>query len=124
MQKTLKTLIADDDPEMRDLLKEILIDLDCHIDAEVDNGRDAINKIVLIQPDLAFIDIEMPIQSGLDVLEGINGKASQTYPIIVSGHSTIENVKTALTLGAKGFIVKPYDSDKIKQILEKYHAEN
>ena len=124
MPKILKTLIADDDPEMRDLLKEILVDLGCHIDAEVDNGRDAINKIVLIQPDLAFIDIEMPIQSGLDVLEEIKGKAPQTYSIIVSGHSTISNVKTALTLGAKGFVVKPYDSDKIKQILEKYYSEN
>ena len=124
MTKTIKTLIADDDPDARAILRTILEELDCHVDAEVEDGLDAVNQILLIQPDIAFIDIEMPIKDGFDVLGEIRGKALNTYPIIVSGHSTIKNVKATLELGAKGFVVKPYNIDKIKQILEKYQSEN
>ncbi len=120
MTYNFKILIADDDREMRNLLRGYLEELGCHIDIEVENGRDALKQVALIQPQLAFIDIEMPIKSGLEVLQEINTLSPKTLPIIVSGHNTIANVKSALALGAKGFIVKPYSIDKIQQILEKY----
>jgi len=120
MNYNYKTLIADDDPEMRDVLRGFLEELGCTVDGEVENGRDAVKQISLIQPKLCFIDIEMPIKNGLEVLEEIKALSIKTFPIIVSGHSTIDNVKLAVGLGAKGFIVKPYEIDKVKQILEKY----
>ena len=123
MTTRLKMLIADDDSEMRELLREILEQFGHTVESEVENGRDALTKINLNQPDIAFIDIEMPFIDGLGVLKELQFKKSSTYPIIISGHSTIDNVKTTLGLGAKGFVVKPYDPDKIKQILIKYWSE-
>ena len=120
MNFNFKTLIADDDPEMRDILRGCLEELGCTIDGEVENGRDALKHLGIIQPDIAFIDIEMPVKNGLEVLQEIKQVSPNTRPIIVSGHNTITNVKSALALGAKGFVVKPYEIDKIKQILEKF----
>ena len=122
MKYQYKTLIADDDPDLRDVLRGFLEELGCTVDGEVENGRDAIKQISIIHPQISFIDIEMPIKNGLDVLEEIKQLSINTFPVIVSGHSTIDNVKAALGLGAKGFIVKPYDIDKVSQILEKYQS--
>lgn len=124
MTFNFKTLIADDDPDMRNLLRDFLEELGCTVDIEVENGRDALKHLGIIQPDIAFIDIEMPVKTGLEVLQEIKEISPKTKPIIVSGHNTIANVKSALALGAKGFVVKPYEIDKIKQILEKFKSTN
>jgi len=61
----------------------------------------------------------MPGMSGLETLREIRQKHPNLFAVMVSGHSRIENVKTAIGAGANGFIVKPFAADKVRQVLEK-----
>jgi len=124
MDKQIKVLIADDVVEMQELLKQSLHGLGCNVDAIVSNGHEALKQINLIQPDIAFLDIDMPIKTGIDVLEELSVSSLQVYPVIVSGLSTTVNVKAALELGAKGFVVKPYTLSKLEQILNKFKKDS
>ena len=124
MEKKYRVLIADDVEEMRDMLKHTIEPLGCSVDAEASDGVEALKKIVLIQPDIVFLDIDMPIKTGLDVLQDLQGMDAKVYPVIVSGHNTAANVAEAIKAGAKGFVVKPYSSDKLEQILQKYETDN
>lgn len=113
-------LIADDVEELRLLLKKTVETLGFSVIALVEDGDQAVAKIKELNPDISFIDIEMPGKSGIDVLNILKASQSKTFPVIISGNSTVDNVKKVIGLGAKGFIVKPYSFDKVKQITDKY----
>lgn len=113
-------LIADDADEMRLLLSRTLETLGFNVVALTNDGEEALNEIKAKKPDICFLDIEMPILSGIDVLKKIKESDLQTFPVIISGNNTVENVKSAIEQGAKGFIVKPYSFDKVKQITDKF----
>ena len=123
MENKYRVLIADDVEEMRELLKATIEPLGCSVDAEAEDGMEALRLIVTIQPDIVFLDINMPVKSGLDVLAEMKTMDLKVFPVIVSGHSTVSNVQEAIQLGARGFVVKPYSTEKIQQILEKFESD-
>lgn len=113
-------LIADDVEELRLLLKQTLETLGFNVVSMVSDGDQAVEEIKNLNPDLSFLDIEMPGKTGIEVLTIISASQSNTFPVIISGNSTVDNVKKVIQLGAKGFIVKPYSFDKVKQVTDKY----
>lgn len=113
-------LIADDMEEMRVLLQKTLETLGISVIAHVADGEQALQAIIEHQPDLCFLDIDMPGKTGLELLREIGDRRIATYPVIISGHSTIDNVKTAIAQGAKAFVVKPYTFGKVKQVTDRY----
>ncbi len=115
-----RIVIVDDVAEMRMLLRKILMDLGHEVSGEAGDGERALQLIDAQQPDIVFLDIEMPGMTGLEVLEQVKARARKVFTIIVSGHSTFDNVQTALGKGADGFIVKPYAQRKIVEVLQRY----
>jgi len=115
-------LIADDIVEMRQLLKRTLESLGFNVVALVGNGEDAINAIQSLKPDVCFLDIEMPKKDGLEILAEIKRLRISTFTVIISGYSSADNVKNAIVAGAKGFVVKPYSFEKIREISNKFYA--
>jgi len=118
----IKILLADDVKIMRSLLKSSLATFDVEIVSEVDNGDDVIPKVSDLMPDMVFLDISMPGKNGLDVLQEIKEKYSNVFVAMISGHNTFENIKRSMELGADGFVVKPYTTIKIQEMIEKYQA--
>ena len=118
----IKILLADDVKIMRSLLKSSLATFDVEIVSEVDNGDDVIPKVSELMPDMVFLDISMPGKNGLDVLQEIKGKYPNVFVALISGHNTFENIKRSMELGADGFVVKPYTTIKIQEMIEKYQA--
>ncbi|MEJ2181071.1 MAG: response regulator [Gammaproteobacteria bacterium] len=118
----IKILLADDVKIMRSLLKSSLSTFDVEIVSEVDNGDDVIHKVSELMPDMVFLDISMPGKNGLDVLQEIKEKYSNVFVAMISGHNTFENIKRSMELGADGFVVKPYTTIKIQEMIEKYQA--
>ena len=118
----IKILLADDVKIMRSLLKSSIATLDVEIVSEVDNGDDVIPKVSELMPDMVFLDISMPGKNGLDVLQEIKGKYPNVFVAMISGHNTFENIKRSMELGADGFVVKPYTTIKIQEMIEKYQA--
>lgn len=123
MQDTkLTALIADDEPLMRDLLGSYLIDK-CNFDVLM--SRDGEQALTLYRQhsgeiNITFLDIEMPKIDGLEVLREIRKINPLAYVVILSGAGNFKNVTAAAAAGMDGFIVKPYNHNKIDEALKNY----
>lgn len=126
VEKIKKTvMVVDDEPLMRKLLKSVLEKLDCNVKYEASSGKEAISFLHgNASPDIVFLDIEMPDIDGLEVLNIIKQEKIPTFVVMVSAHSTFENVQAAMGSGADGFVVKPYSDKKISQVIAKYEKES
>ena len=62
----------------------------------------------------------MPGKNGLEVLQEIKAEFSDLFVAMISGHNSFDNIKRSMELGADGFVVKPYTSIKIREMIDKY----
>jgi DNA-binding NtrC family response regulator len=111
-------LVADDDADIRDILKDTLSSLGAKIVIAVD-GRDCISRVEADAPDVLLLDIEMPVKSGLQVLQELRQRDSETTVIMITAYGTIERAVQAIKQGAYDFITKPFDLDHIALVVEK-----
>ncbi len=115
---TKKILIVDDEEGIRESLKLILGD---HYDLTLtDNGEQCLQCLENDETiGLVLLDIKMPKVNGLDVLKGIKQKHPDLNVIIVTGYKSVETASEATSLGASGYIIKPFKSDEILKSVEK-----
>jgi two-component system chemotaxis response regulator CheY len=116
----LRVLIADDTPAIRAILMRMVRQSVDALQLEARNGHEAVREYRAKQPNLVFLDIDMPGSDGLDALEEIRGLDPRAYVVMVSGHSSLEKVQQAVALGAEGFVVKPFSSRRIAEVLRKF----
>ena len=107
---------------MRGLLASILKDLGVRDVLNAVNGLQAVELYRKQRPDIVFLDIQMPDKDGIAALKEIKELNAEACVVMVSGFGSAENVKTAIDAGAKGFIVKPYNVNRIMGIINKYQA--
>lgn len=113
-------LIADDNHVSLDLLKGILASLGYHGVLRFKDGKAALESYRNEKADILFLDINMPVMNGLEVLKEIRSIHADAFVVMVSGESSAHNIKECLALGAQGFVVKPYSASRIKDVLDKY----
>ena len=115
-----KLFLADDEIIILRGLKKILDwkALNIEITGEALNGRDAEDFIVAREPDLAILDIRMPLRLGLDILHTIREKNLKTRVLFLSGHREFSYVQEALEYGAQGYLTKPVDREKLLHAIE------
>jgi two-component system, NtrC family, response regulator AtoC len=111
-------LVADDDPDIRDILKDTLSSLGARVTI-ASNGRECLDKMEEECPELILLDIEIPIKNGLDVLKEIDQRRFDTTVIIITAYGTIDRAVQAMKEGAFDFITKPFDLDHIVLVVEK-----
>lgn len=119
----VRVLLADDIGVMRSALRALLSSFGFTAIDEVSNGEDALKKFALVRYDLVMLDIDMPKKSGMEVLQEIRKANSNVYVIMVSAHSSVGNVKEAVSQGVNAFVVKPYSAKKIEAALAKFARE-
>jgi two-component system chemotaxis response regulator CheY len=119
-KKFPKVLIVDDVAVARDLMRAMLRSLDVKQIFDASNGIEAVALFKHERPDVVFLDICMPGMDGLHALEEMLAINPAAYVVIDSAESTPDNVRAALQLGAKGFIVKPFNMQKVREILDNY----
>jgi len=117
---TLKILIADDVGMMRSTLRALLADHGLNNVEEAVNGEDALKRFTVTRHSLIMLDIDMPKMSGMEVLYEIRKHDRDTYIVMVSAHSSVDNVKQAMAQGVNAFVVKPYSAKKIEAVLQKF----
>jgi two-component system response regulator YesN len=115
-----KLFIADDESIIIQGLKKLLdwSSLDIEIAGEATNGRDAEEAIPRINPDLAILDVRMPIRTGLDILHSIKKQKLKTMVIFLSAHEDFGYAREALELGALNYLTKPADKEKLKKAVK------
>jgi two-component system, chemotaxis family, chemotaxis protein CheY len=108
-----RVLIVDDNLLIRSLLNEILIDGGHDVAGQARDGLEAPGCVRDLRPDLVTLDLVMPGRSGLPTLRHLM-MIDHSLPVVVCSAFLNENhVLAALRLGAKGFIVKPFDRDSV-----------
>lgn len=117
--RDVSVLIVDDVANMRGFLTSSLRSIEVLNIRDAANAKEGIKKYEEKRPDVLFLDLDMPDISGMTVLRSLKQKDPSAFIVIVSGESKVENVKEALKLGARGFVVKPYSMQKIMAMLEK-----
>lgn len=111
-------LIVDDEPDIRDLISDILADEDYHVRTAVD-GHDALNQIKERSPDLVLLDIWMPEMDGISLLKQWHQNGGIPFAVVMmSGHGTIETAIEATKMGAADFVEKPISLAKLLQTIE------
>ena len=110
-----RILIIDDEPSNLDLLQRVLERAGfTRVNATTDS-REAATRYVDFRPDLILLDLHMPHLDGLAVMDQLNQIAEATYlPILImTGDTTQEARRDALSRGAKDFLQKPFSSDEV-----------
>jgi DNA-binding NarL/FixJ family response regulator len=101
-----KVLLADDHTVVRDGLKGVLLREGFEIVAEASNGREAVDMARKLQPDVALIDVAMPLLNGIDAARAIHTHCPRTRTILLTMHKETNYVLEALRAGAKGYVLK------------------
>ena len=118
-----KVLIVDDGAFMRLLIKGILGKNDYEVIGEAEDGFIAIDKFKELRPDLVTMDITMPNCDGIAALKEILKEDKDACVIMVSSMGQEAYIKEAISSGAKGFIVKPFDESTFMAILNSLETE-
>ncbi|WAA11811.1 response regulator transcription factor [Fervidibacillus halotolerans] len=103
----IRLLIAEDQRMLRGALASLLaLEDDIDIVAEVDNGRDAIEIIKTLKPDISLLDIEMPMMSGLEVAEEVKREGMDCRIIILTTFARPGYFERALKANVSGYLLK------------------
>lgn len=112
----LKILIVDDNPHMRTIVGSVLSAAGVGSIHYAGNGREALKALKMKAIDLAFVDYEMPVMNGLELIAAIRGMDGQEkfMPIIMlTGYADIRHVNAALNSGMTEFLRKPVTAKDI-----------
>jgi len=112
--RKIRVLVADDHTMVRDGICAVLtLQRDLDIVGEAINGKEAIEKVLRLLPDVALMDILMPVMSGLEATRQIRNQCPQTRVLILTQYDEPENMLAATQVGAHGFIPKKAASEQL-----------
>ncbi|SDH48823.1 response regulator transcription factor [Propionivibrio dicarboxylicus] len=114
-----KVLIVDDNDLMRTLLRGILRSESYDIIGDAKNGAASLEFIAKTKPDIVFMDVIMPLMDGLEALQRIKELYPEIVVIMITGNPSKENVEESIRNGANGFIIKPFNSARVLDTLNK-----
>ncbi|QDP40289.1 response regulator [Radiobacillus deserti] len=112
-------LIVDDAKFMRLTLSNVLKELNHTVVGEAENGNQAVELYKSSKPDLVLMDITMPEKTGIEALREIKQMDSSAKVVMCSAMGQQQLVVEAIELGAKDFIVKPFDDNRVKEAIER-----
>ena len=112
-------LICDDAAFMRMMIKDILTKNGYNVAGEAENGAKAVEKYAEVKPDLVLMDITMPEMDGIQALKKIKSSDPAAMVIMCSAMGQQAMVIEAIQAGAKDFIVKPFQADRVIEAVKK-----
>jgi pilus assembly protein CpaE len=126
MESKIRIFVVDDTQETRELIGQYLgFDEKYEVVGYGESGRDAIEKLKKIDTDIVLMDINMPDINGLEATEIILKNSPHIMVIIMSVQKELEYLKKAMILGARDYIIKPFDmsvlDETIERVIEKNH---
>lgn len=117
--KQLKIMVVDDALLSQKKLIAMLEELGHSVVAAANSGTKALTAYEHYRPDLVTMDITMPEMDGIAATRWILGRHSEARILIVTSHAEKNTVLDALEAGAKGYIIKPFQTDKLRQAIRR-----
>jgi DNA-binding NarL/FixJ family response regulator len=120
----LKVLIADDSNLVRERLAALVSEVeDAELVSQVGNAREAIEAIQRLKPDVAILDIRMPGDSGLQVLEVVKTDKAAPVVIVLTAFPYPQYRRKCLEAGAEYFFDKSSEFDRVAKVLEELQGK-
>jgi two-component system LytT family response regulator len=117
IDRLMRALIVDDEPVARRVLREELELLgSIDIVGEADNGKAALQKISSTKPDIVFLDIQMPVMGGFEVLDRLEGGH---MPVVVMVTAYDQHAIRAFEAGAIDYLLKPIGQQRLVQAVDR-----
>ena len=124
MQKKISVLIADDDFAIRNAFRETVADSRYEVVFETGNGVSAIDAARKIKPDMAVLDIEMPLCDGITVCGLLTEENLVHCTVMLTSFETGNYINSAIEKGAEGYITKPFARDQLLSVLDMCYAQS
>ena len=119
----IRVLIADDHTLVRDGTRRILeSEKDLEVVAEASNGEEAVALTSSLRPDIAIIDIAMPVLDGIEVTRQIKALYPETAILILTAHDNDQFIYSLLEAGAAGYLLKSVRSQELVDAVRALHA--
>ena len=117
----IRTMVVDDEPYNREELKHLLrLMPQVQIVGEAESGEDALMKTIQLQPDVVFLDIEMPKMNGMQVAKGM--RELKTPPLVVFATAYPEFAVEAFRYHAIDYLLKPYDEERLEETVQRIES--
>jgi two-component system LytT family response regulator len=117
----IRVLVADDEPPARRGLRALLArQPDVHVVGEARSGREAIEAIGALRPDLVFLDVQMPDGDGFDVVRAVG---AERMPLVVFATAYDAFALRAFEVHALDYLLKPYDRERFELALDRARAQ-
>lgn len=116
-KRTIPYVLLVEDDEMTRRLVATMFKEQYHVITAA-NAKEALSKYLTNAPDIVFLDINLPDHDGFQVLKKILENDPEAYVVMFSGNSYIDNITHALTIGASGFVAKPFNGDKMRHYID------
>ena len=114
-----RVLVVDDAAFMRKMVGDALVEGGHEVVGEASNGVEAVARFQELKPDLMTLDITMPEKDGLTALADIMGTDPSARVVMCSALGQESKVLEAIKLGAKDFVVKPFQPDRVIEAVGK-----
>lgn len=120
MKSDKKILLIEDDEFVRESISDLLMISGYNIDTAV-NGKDGLDKISKLKPELVICDVMMPVMDGFEVLEKLkeSGIIDEIYFMFLSAKSRESDVMQGLEMGANDYMIKPFRNSDLLDKVEK-----
>ena len=118
----MRVLIADDARFMRSIVGKIVESTGCKIVGEAENGAEAVEKYIELQPDLVIMDVIMPEKTGIEALVEMKAINKDAKVVICSAMGQPHFINEATKNGAMDFLVKPVSPDDVIGVLKRLGA--
>lgn len=118
---SLKTLIVDDEQELRKSVAAFLRNLsEFQFDVEeAATGREALEKVKKSYWDLVLMDVKMPEMDGMEALKAIKDHDPRTFVVLMTAHANVKDAIDAIKYGAYDYLEKPVQPERLSQIVKK-----
>lgn len=119
-----RILVVDDSYYMRTMLKNLLNDAGHEVIGEASTGEEALKLALSLNPELITLDLILPDTTGLEILKTLMKKGVESKVIIVSAVGQEMVVKEAIDNGALAYIVKPFNEERVLEVIESIFQES
>ena len=116
----LSVLVVEDDPIMRELLKDMLYQAGASRITDCEDAASAHACFAAEVFDIIMLDLGLPDADGHQVMSAFKGANPQQHIVLVTADDSIESIQKAISAGANGYVVKPYSLEKIQDVLNNF----
>jgi two-component system NarL family response regulator len=112
--RTITVLVADDHPVVREGLMSLIGRRpEIRVVAEASNGREAVEQFLALRPDVALLDLRMPVMDGIQAMAAIFEKEPEARIVILTTYQDEEDIYHALQAGVQGYLLKSASMDEL-----------